>query len=288
MSIAKILVPLTGSEKDRVSLDTTFALSKRLDAFVDAVFIGADSRDALPVSDMALSPEVIQEILDAAEAVRKETAKAAREAFSSSAARWDAKIVRYPERRTGITAGYRERTGHMREILREEAPLSDLVVFPNMIGEDTDNTRQALTDVLVRCSRPILLCAERTSLTVGRSVLVGWDGRDAAAQALVAAVPILEKAEAVQLATVRPTANPKYSLDSAKEYLALHDVKACETVVVEPTNNIAEELLETARASGYDLLVCGGFGHSQVLETIFGGTTDYLLSHSEIPIFLAH
>ena len=37
-----------------------------------------------------------------------------------------------------------------------------------------------------------------------------------------------------------------------------------------------------------DLLVCGGYGHSRMLETVFGGTTDYLLSHATMPIFLAH
>jgi nucleotide-binding universal stress UspA family protein len=51
---------------------------------------------------------------------------------------------------------------------------------------------------------------------------------------------------------------------------------------------IAQELLETAAASEYDLLVCGGYGHSRMLETVFGGTTDYLLSHATMPIFLAH
>jgi nucleotide-binding universal stress UspA family protein len=288
MTMAKILVPLTGAKKDSTSLDTAFALGQRLGAFVDAVFVHPDPRDAIPVSDMPISAEIIQEIVDLAEASKKAAAKAARESFSMAAARWDVRIVSAPEKSTTITATYREKTGHLREILRQEACLSDLVVFPNMAGTDPDDIRHALTDVLVRYGRPILLCAESAPKSVGRAVLVGWDGGSAAAQALIAATPILEKAEAVQFACVRREASGKRPLREAKEYLSLHGIDTCETVISDPRQAIAEELLDTAAASGYDLLVCGGYGHSQTMETIFGGTTDYLITHADIPVFLAH
>jgi len=288
MSIAKILVPLTGSKKDSVSLDTAFALAKRLGAFVDAIFIHPDSREAIPVSDMPISPEIIQSIVDIAETSRKAAADRARESFSMAAARWDVKIVSSPEKSAGITATYREKIGHLRDILRREACLSDLVVFPNMMGTDSGNFRHALTDVLVRYDRPVLLCAERAPKSVGRAALIGWDGGDAAAGALIAAMPILENSEAVQFACVRPSGDAKHPLREAQEYLSLHGIKTCETTIAQPQAPIAEELLDTAAASGYDLLVCGGYGHSQIMETVFGGTTDYLLSHADVPLFLAH
>lgn len=288
MSIAKILVPLTGSKKDSVSLDMAFALAKRLGAFVDAMFVHPDSREAMPISDMPISPEIIQDIIDIAEASRKAAADAARESFSMAAARWDVKIVSVPEKSTGITATYREKIGHLRDVLRREAYFSDLVVFPNMVGTDSENIRHALTDVLVRYHRPVLLCAESAPKSVGRAALIGWDGGDAAAEALVAAMPILEKSEAVQLACVRPAGDAKHPLREAQEYLLLHGIKACETTIAQPQEPIAEELLDTAAASGYDLLVCGGYGHSQAMETVFGGTTDYLLTHADVPLFLAH
>jgi len=288
MSIAKILVPLNGSRKDRVSLETAFALAKRLHAFVDAVFVHPDVREAMPVSDMPISPEIMQSIYDAADAAEKTAAKAARESFSMAAAQADARIVSVPERGDPITTTYREETGHLRDVMDREAALSDLVVFPSIAGTDSENVRQPLVDVLTRHGRPVLLCAERGCKTVGSAVLVGWDGGRAAAQALTASLPILEKADAVQFACVRPDNTSERPLHDAKEYLSLHGVKACETLIKTPKLTIAEELLETAAASEYDLLVCGGYGHSRMMETVFGGTTDYLLSHASIPIFLAH
>jgi nucleotide-binding universal stress UspA family protein len=288
MSIAKILVPLSGGRKDRVSLETAFALAKRLNAFVDAIFVHPDVREAVPMSGMPMSPEIIQSIVAAADAARKGAAKAARESFSMAAAQCDARIVATPEKGDPVTTTYREETGHLRNVLDKEAALADLVVFPSMIGTDSENVRLPLIDVLTRQGRPVLLCAERACKTVGSAVLVGWDGGVPAAQALTASLSILEKADAVQFACVRPDNSSERPLRDAKEYLSLHGIKSSETLIKAPKLSIAEELLETAAASEYDLLVCGGYGHSRMLETVFGGTTDFLLSHATVPVFLAH
>ena len=288
MSITKILVPLNGSHKDRISLETAFSLGKRIGAVVDAMFVHPDAREALPYSDMPVSAEILQSIVDAAMATSKAAAAAARESFSLAAADHDAKIVSVPEPGRPLSTTYREETGHLRSILDGEACLSDLVVFPSMAGSDSENVRQAVIDVLTRHCRPVLLCADRTPKAVGDAVLVGWDGGSAASHALLASLPILEKARAVQLACIGPRERLERSIHDAKEYLSLSGIKACETLIETPKLSIAEELLQTAEASKYDLLVCGGYGHNHMLETIFGGTTDHLLSHTAMPIFLAH
>lgn len=288
MSIAKIFVPLNGSKKDRVSLATAFALGKRLNVFVDAVFVHPDCREALPYSDMPVSAEIIQSIVDAAEDANKAAASRARESFSLAAADFGAKIVSLPEKGSPLATTYREEAGHLRSVLDREACFSDLVIFPSMNGTDSEDVRQSVIDVLTRHCKPVLLCAEHAPKAVGSAVLIGWDGGAAASHALLASVPILEKARAVQLACVGLRTKLGRSIREAKEYLSLNGINACETLIESPRLSIADELLETAEASNYDLLVCGGYGHSHMLETIFGGTTDHLLSHTAIPIFLAH
>jgi nucleotide-binding universal stress UspA family protein len=39
---------------------------------------------------------------------------------------------------------------------------------------------------------------------------------------------------------------------------------------------------------GAGLLVMGAFGRSRLRETLFGGVTRHLLSHSRTPLLLAH
>jgi nucleotide-binding universal stress UspA family protein len=288
MGIAKILVPLNGTAKDAIALGTAFALAKTHGAYVDAMFVHPDSREAIPITDMPLSPEIVQTLVDAADNAHKAASKRAKEAFSLAAAEWDARIVGAPEKTTGITSMYREVTGHMPDRLHYEAPLADIVVFPPFDADDVSRLHPAFVDVLTHCGRPVLLCSGQVPRSLGKSVIIGWDGRSAAAQALVAAIPVLEKAHDVRFARVKSDSGADHPLREAKEYLALHGVDAGDTLISTPKHSVAEELLETASVGGNDLLVVGGYGHSRLVEGIFGGTTDFLTSHATIPMLMAH
>jgi nucleotide-binding universal stress UspA family protein len=46
--------------------------------------------------------------------------------------------------------------------------------------------------------------------------------------------------------------------------------------------------METAAASGADVLVMGGYGHSRFRELVFGGFTRRVLNSSPLPVFLFH
>jgi len=288
MTMAKILVPLTSFAQSDVVLNTAFALAHQQSAYVEVVFVHADVREAIPISDMPLGPEIVQELVDAAETGYNIAAKRIRGDFSICAAKWNVKVVGSPEKSHCATATYREHVGHLREFLDEQAPLSDLVVFPSLADGNFDHERQGLLDTLTKHGRPALLCTNVAPTTIGSNALIGWDGGDAAAIALKAALPVLESTGSVRFACVRSHGTPGRSLRDAKEYLALHGIKASESVVSSTTRSIPSELLEIAHKNGNDLLIVGGYGHSRAMETIFGGTTDYLLSHNDVPLFLAH
>ena len=49
-----------------------------------------------------------------------------------------------------------------------------------------------------------------------------------------------------------------------------------------------EVLLEQAEKSKADLLVMGGYGHSRLVEFLFGGATQHVRSHATIPVLMAH
>jgi len=288
MAIAKIAAPLSGSRRDAVVLATAFALAKPSRAYVDAVFIHPDPREAIPVSDLPIAPEIVQELVDAAEIARKAAAKAARQALSTAAAHWGIKIISVPERMETATATWREITGHPEDMLNDIAKLADLVVFPPMAADDPDMMHRAFVHVLTRTGRPVVLCADKVPAKVGSIVGVAWDGGATAAHALTAAISILEEAASVELICVRPDSDARVSIEEAKQYLALHGIKAKDTRIETKTRKIGNELLETARAKGYDLLVMGGYGHSRLIESVFGGTTEFLASHPEIPILMVH
>jgi nucleotide-binding universal stress UspA family protein len=49
-----------------------------------------------------------------------------------------------------------------------------------------------------------------------------------------------------------------------------------------------EAVLEHANALGCDLLIKGAYTQSRLRQFIFGGTTQYILSHAALPVLMAH
>jgi nucleotide-binding universal stress UspA family protein len=47
-------------------------------------------------------------------------------------------------------------------------------------------------------------------------------------------------------------------------------------------------LLDAARDSSADLLIMGGYGHSHLHETLFGGVTAHIRWHAELPVLMVH
>ncbi len=50
----------------------------------------------------------------------------------------------------------------------------------------------------------------------------------------------------------------------------------------------ANALLSYAADVGADLLACGGYSHSPLRESLFGGATRTLLTSMTLPMFFAH
>jgi len=74
----------------------------------------------------------------------------------------------------------------------------------------------------------------------------------------------------------------------AAEYLKLHGLACTERDIDQGNAGVGETLLAQAMASGADLLVIGGYGHSRLRETILGGATIHIISHATMPVLLVH
>jgi nucleotide-binding universal stress UspA family protein len=49
-----------------------------------------------------------------------------------------------------------------------------------------------------------------------------------------------------------------------------------------------EILLTHAKENKFDLIVMGAYGHSRLSEIILGGTTQYMMNNSQIPLLMSH
>lgn len=188
MTIAKILVPITGSSRDEAALATTFQAAKPFGAHVEVLFVHRDPREAIPYSEVPLAPNVVQAIVDSAQEQRDAASNAARRSFDAAVAAFEVQIADKPQHTEIASASYREVAGHLGPVVAGAALLSDLTVLPPIARSDAAEAHDAFIRVLTKAGRPVLLAPETSPKHLGRRIAIGWDGRSAAATALMAAL----------------------------------------------------------------------------------------------------
>ena len=171
----------------------------------------------------------------------------------------------------------------------------DLVVFGQAASDYRLPTGFSPEYIVMACGRPMLLvpfAGEVGSGSVGRRVLIAWDGTREASRALHDALPLIALAEAVWVMTVRPRdANSDDrgpSLDRVVRHLQRHSIAATTEESIGGDVPTAELLLSRASDMGADLLVAGAYHHSQLREAIIGGVSRDLLDHMTVPILMSH
>lgn len=179
--------------------------------------------------------------------------------------------------------------GTVEDVLTHYAMQADIVLMGTPQSESADI---AFEGALFRSGRPVLLApAEMASASIGQRVLIGWKPKREAARAVADAMPFLESAEKVVVATVNaqrdsvdPTSGPAITA------LLQHKGVKAELHALEAGKNETAEmkLLQEAAAIGADLIVMGGYGHSRLREFVFGGVTRSLSRDCPIPVLMSH
>lgn len=288
MSLAKILAPLNGSPRDEIVLATAFAAAKPFNAHVAALFVHPDPRLAVPFVGVPVSPDVVQDIVNASEEIAKTAEARVRDALTVAAARAGAVLVQHPKKADTVTCSLKRAQGAYFRAVAQAAELSDVVAFGVIAGPDSVELSEGFVEVLTRSGRPILLSAQAPS-GIAKSVVVGWDGGASAARAISASLPFLRKAEHIVVLSIkRPGQQNETDFADLREFFALHGLSATEQTVEQGPRPIGEALLHGAALAGADLLVMGAYGRGHLRESVFGGATSHIRSHATLPIFLAH
>jgi nucleotide-binding universal stress UspA family protein len=175
-----------------------------------------------------------------------------------------------------------------------QARYADLVVLSQTDLEDASSP--VLPDfpeyVVIHSGRPVLILpyAGRVD-NFGKKALVAWDGSAEATHAVTNALPMLKRAQLVQVAVF----NPRTQFDVHGEqpgadialYLARHGIKI-EVIEQDTGGNIGDALLSLAADKGSDLIVMGGYGHSRFRELMLGGVTRTVLESMTVPVLMSH
>jgi nucleotide-binding universal stress UspA family protein len=173
-----------------------------------------------------------------------------------------------------------------------QARYADLVVVGQ--ADRDSNEGNLLPDLpdytLLNCGRPVLLVPREGRFpTIGKRVMVAWNGSVEAAKAVTAALPLLRGAEQVTLAVLGDSADALGESPGADIalYLARHGVNVEVLRRTEPADP-GKAILSLAADFNVDLLVMGAYGHSRFREMMLGGATRTILATATLPVLMAH
>jgi len=184
-------------------------------------------------------------------------------------------------------AGLRTLTGLAPDAVSRAARVHDLVVVIRLPEENDIDWRLTLETTLMEGGRPLLLLPVE-AVDFGKAVAVAWNGSVEAARAASAALPFLAKAKRVLLLEGAQGKASKPGLAELAEWLSRHGIAGKAKRVKLKGWPVGGGLAEEAAAAWADLLVMGGYGHSRVRETIFGGATRAILAASKLPVLMSH
>lgn len=146
--------------------------------------------------------------------------------------------------------------------------------------------------IVLEAGRPVIL-VPRAALhsSIGRRVLVAWNGSREATRAAFDALPLLQMASEVTVLQlgIEETA-PTTPLSSAAlcEAIARHGVRAKPEELALPRAPVGAAMLSAVKAVNADLLVMGGYGRGRLQELVLGGATEHVLRHMSVPVLMSH
>ena len=276
-----ILVPFNNTQPNAASVDAAKRIAEAEGAYIE----GAYSRQVLPI----IAGEGITlpgDYLAAFEEEGRQQATLAREAFESLIA--ERGIPLGSLKGEGLRAGWTEMMGTGPEGLGEYARAFGIsVLHHDLAGGDMDwkSTAEAL---LFESGRPLLLVSDEIPRTIGRRILIAWNGSTETARALSAARPLLARSEAIQVLSVEGgmVSGPDVELITA--HLRASGFKVQSKIVEGAGATVGQVIVSEAKDFDADLIIKGAFTRSRLRQLVFGGPTSEIFNHAVCPVILCH
>lgn len=281
-----ILLPYHNDTAARSALNTAILLAKRFDSYVEGMLSFNDPRLAVETFNPGMVPP-LEYLALAAEEWRR-IADRARSDFLKITGEHGLPFEEPETGGQGLAAGWNEGQGSEAELVGTHGRLFDLIVMGRTNGDTSSRWRETCEAVLFESGRPLLLAPLTAPESVGKSIVVGWNGSTESARTIAMAMPLLLAAGRVEVLTVKGETSFGPSGRQIADHLARHGI-AVSSRTLEPKGRPAGEvILDEAGDIGADLVLKGAFTRSRLRQVMFGGTTQHILDYAQVPVLLAH
>jgi nucleotide-binding universal stress UspA family protein len=264
-------------DKSDALISYAVSVAKALNAYPTAAW---PRRDALGLEDGSLEARL--EIAAGAAAARKARAREVLSAFADAA------------KAEAVDAEILEPEVHQdppRDVLPRFAR-----AFAFTMIQQRDPGRAPMRDdltaaLLAESGRPVwVVPAVQRAPAQFKRIMIAWDGGVSAARAFSEATFLMERAERVDIVAITGAQTHRAVIQGG-ERLAARLARAGvagEFRSLPSEEDAANALLSYAADMSADLMVSGGYSHSPLRESLFGGVTRTFLTSMTLPMFFAH
>ena len=180
--------------------------------------------------------------------------------------------------------------GDHNKILADLGHYADLIVVSKdhgIILEDYIGLHSP-DDLLVMATTPVLILPKTGPIKpIGKRVMIAWKDTKEAARAVRDSLDLLQQADQVLVMTGDRPHNRFESAANLVTYLERHGVHPKQVSDV-AERNVGQVILTYAMDEKVDLLVMGAYGKSRWREIVWGGVTNHVLGHAELPLMMSH
>jgi nucleotide-binding universal stress UspA family protein len=280
MSFKSILVPIEQHDLMGSTLETALLLARGFDSYIEGFALRVPIPAAFAIGDVGAVP------IEALKQDIEDNEKRSRSLFETFMQEHG---VPFGGDTKGLSSGWLKEAPEGDHFVGSHGRVFDVIVLGKP-GRDPSGPRMtALESALFESGRPVLLAPPVPQPRMGTNVLIAWNCSTEQARTTAFAMPILKRASRVVVLTVEGgAAVPGPTGQQLCRYLQLNGVAAKPMTVGLDGRLTGEAILAHAKTLGCDLLIKGAYTQSRLRQMIFGGTTRYILSNAELPVFMAH
>lgn len=144
-----------------------------------------------------------------------------------------------------------------------------------------------VADVSIHSRTPVLAVPiASAAFDPAGTAMIAWNGSPEAAHAIRAALPLLKTASAVQVISFDEGQN--YPMADVRQYLAAYGITTVCNEHKLDGKTVGEALCHISGALSAAYIVMGAYGHSRFREAVLGGVSRHMLTHTPVPLLLAH
>ncbi len=285
MGYGTILAPVSDAAAGRTALEVAIMVGRTFGAHIDVLHMHPDPRQIIPYVGEGLSGALVDEVVAAAATDGERRVREARALFDEFVEAKMIPVAHTPQ--SGFSIGWREEAGREDEGAALWARTADIAVAPRPRASAEASTTALFESLVFEGGLPVLLAPPDAPASVGKRVLIGWNGGAECARAIASAMPFLEAAEAVRVVSMPGWLDGLASINRVKDRLGWHGV-AAEAVELPGDGplEIGRNLLQAATDYQADLIVMGAYTQSRIRQMILGGVTRHAVSNASVPLLL--